>query len=59
MYLVLRNFSLVSDNAGESHIESICSHPGDIGGMCIKCGQKVDNESGVKVSYIHKVPSYS
>lgn len=39
---------------GESHIESICSHPGDMGGMCIKCGQKVDNESGVKVSYIHK-----
>ncbi|KAG9156622.1 hypothetical protein Leryth_006602 [Lithospermum erythrorhizon] len=25
-----------------------------MGGMCIRCGQKVDNESSVKVSYIHK-----
>ncbi|GAA0179818.1 hypothetical protein LIER_30021 [Lithospermum erythrorhizon] len=45
---------------GESHRDSICPpHPGDMGGMCIRCGQMVDNESSVKVSYIHKVPSYT
>ncbi|KAJ9554100.1 hypothetical protein OSB04_018145 [Centaurea solstitialis] len=32
----------------------ICTHPGFIGGMCIKCGEKVDNESGVAFGYIHK-----
>ncbi|XP_070044723.1 RNA polymerase II C-terminal domain phosphatase-like 4 isoform X2 [Nicotiana tomentosiformis] len=32
----------------------ICSHPGVMGGMCIRCGQTVENESGVAFGYIHK-----
>ncbi|GAA0168352.1 protein phosphatase [Lithospermum erythrorhizon] len=40
---------------GESHIENVCPpHPGYVGGMCIRCGHKVENESGVKLSYIHE-----
>ncbi|XP_019163218.1 PREDICTED: RNA polymerase II C-terminal domain phosphatase-like 4 isoform X2 [Ipomoea nil] len=31
-----------------------CTHPGVIGGMCIRCGQLVDDESGVSFGYIHK-----
>ncbi|KAK3030423.1 hypothetical protein RJ639_037552, partial [Escallonia herrerae] len=31
-----------------------CTHPGDIGGLCIRCGQKVDDQSGVAFGYIHK-----
>ncbi|KAG9151680.1 hypothetical protein Leryth_001973 [Lithospermum erythrorhizon] len=42
------------DNAGESHIENVCPHPGVMGGMCIRCGHIVDSESGVKLSYIHE-----
>ncbi|XP_017225547.1 RNA polymerase II C-terminal domain phosphatase-like 4 [Daucus carota subsp. sativus] len=35
--------------------EDICTHPGVIGGMCIRCGQKTDGEqSGVAFGYIHK-----
>ncbi|KAI3817169.1 hypothetical protein L1987_10958 [Smallanthus sonchifolius] len=34
--------------------EDICTHPGFIGGMCIKCGEKMDNQSGVAFGYIHK-----
>ncbi|KAD2804296.1 hypothetical protein R6Q59_030183 [Mikania micrantha] len=34
--------------------EVICTHPGFIGGMCIKCGEKIDNQSGVAFGYIHK-----
>nr|XP_009787947.1 PREDICTED: RNA polymerase II C-terminal domain phosphatase-like 4 [Nicotiana sylvestris] len=40
--------------AGASLALDICSHPGVIGGMCIRCGQKVENESGVALGYIHK-----
>ncbi|CAH9057087.1 unnamed protein product [Cuscuta epithymum] len=32
----------------------LCIHPGVIGGMCIRCGQLMDNESGVSFGYIHK-----
>ncbi|KAL8227635.1 hypothetical protein R6Q57_015219 [Mikania cordata] len=32
----------------------ICTHPGVIRGMCIKCGQKRDNESGIAFGYIYK-----
>ncbi|CAH9088280.1 unnamed protein product [Cuscuta europaea] len=32
----------------------LCTHPGVIGGMCIRCGQFMDNESGVSFGYIHK-----
>ncbi|KAJ9563703.1 hypothetical protein OSB04_008863 [Centaurea solstitialis] len=34
--------------------EDICTHPGVIGGMCIKCGDKMDDQSGVAFGYIHK-----
>lgn len=33
----------------------ICTHPGSFGEMCIRCGQRVDEESGVTFGYIHKV----
>lgn len=33
----------------------MCTHPGIIGGLCIRCGQKVDDQSGVAFGYIHKV----
>lgn len=32
-----------------------CPHPGCIGGLCIRCGKKMDDESGVAFGYIHKV----
>ncbi|KAI3691166.1 hypothetical protein L2E82_49385 [Cichorium intybus] len=40
----------------ESVIDDICTHPGFIGGMCFKCGEKMDNDnqSGVAFGYIHK-----
>ncbi|KAA8535340.1 hypothetical protein F0562_030343 [Nyssa sinensis] len=31
-----------------------CTHPGVMGGMCIQCGQKMDDASGVAFGYIHK-----
>ncbi|KAL8157077.1 RNA polymerase II C-terminal domain phosphatase-like 4 isoform X1 [Apium graveolens] len=35
--------------------EDICTHPGVIGGMCIRCGQKTEEgQSGVAFGYIHK-----
>ncbi|XP_052109251.1 RNA polymerase II C-terminal domain phosphatase-like 4 [Arachis duranensis] len=39
--------------AGES-VEDVCSHLGSFGDMCIRCGQKLDGESGVTFGYIHK-----
>lgn len=33
----------------------VCTHPGVLGGLCIRCGQKMDDESGVAFGYIHKV----
>lgn len=32
----------------------VCTHPGSFGEMCIRCGQKLDGESGVTFGYIHK-----
>ncbi|KAL9326091.1 hypothetical protein ACSQ67_006736 [Phaseolus vulgaris] len=32
----------------------VCTHPGSFGSMCIRCGQKLDGESGVTFGYIHK-----
>ncbi|XP_073220139.1 RNA polymerase II C-terminal domain phosphatase-like 4 isoform X2 [Cicer arietinum] len=32
----------------------VCTHPGSFGDMCIRCGQKLDGESGVTFGYIHK-----
>ncbi|KAK2984132.1 hypothetical protein RJ640_006285 [Escallonia rubra] len=40
--------------AGASVEKDTCTHPGDIGGLCIRCGQKVDDQSGVAFGYIHK-----
>ncbi|KAL1333107.1 hypothetical protein AAHE18_11G076600 [Arachis hypogaea] len=34
--------------------EYVCTHPGSFGDMCIRCGQKLDGESGVTFGYIHK-----
>nr|XP_043613534.1 RNA polymerase II C-terminal domain phosphatase-like 4 [Erigeron canadensis] len=34
--------------------DDICTHPGFIGGMCLKCGEKMDNQSGIAFGYIHK-----
>ncbi|KAK4257542.1 hypothetical protein QN277_007116 [Acacia crassicarpa] len=34
--------------------EDLCTHPGSFGDMCIRCGQKIDGESGVTFGYIHK-----
>ncbi|PIN20577.1 TFIIF-interacting CTD phosphatase [Handroanthus impetiginosus] len=33
---------------------TMCPHPGVYAGMCMKCGQKVDDETGVPFGYIHK-----
>ncbi|OIT26683.1 rna polymerase ii c-terminal domain phosphatase-like 4 [Nicotiana attenuata] len=43
-----------AETSGASLALDICSHPGVMGGMCIRCGQKVENESGVAFGYIHK-----
>ncbi|KAK1550573.1 hypothetical protein Q3G72_021261 [Acer saccharum] len=32
----------------------ICTHPGSFGDMCILCGQRLEEESGVTFGYIHK-----
>lgn len=40
--------------SGVSSDKDVCSHPGVIGGLCIGCGLKMDDESGVAFSYIHK-----
>nr|GMD37772.1 RNA polymerase II C-terminal domain phosphatase-like 4 [Ipomoea batatas] len=40
--------------SGVSVKMNMCTHPGVIGGMCILCGQLVDDESGVSFGYIHK-----
>ncbi|EOY32064.1 hypothetical protein QUC31_019560 [Theobroma cacao] len=34
--------------------KDICTHPGSFGQMCILCGQRLDDESGVTFGYIHK-----
>ncbi|KAI4335561.1 hypothetical protein L6164_014197 [Bauhinia variegata] len=39
---------LVEQNFG------VCTHPGSFGNMCIRCGERLDVESGVTFGYIHK-----
>ncbi|KAI3446758.1 hypothetical protein Pfo_003423 [Paulownia fortunei] len=39
---------------GSSPKKNMCPHPGVYAGMCMKCGQKMDDESGVAFGYIHK-----
>ncbi|KAK8548320.1 hypothetical protein V6N12_061236 [Hibiscus sabdariffa] len=38
----------------EVSLKDICTHPGSFRQMCIICGQRVDEESGVTFGYIHK-----
>ncbi|KAL1336659.1 hypothetical protein HN51_031027 [Arachis hypogaea] len=45
---------IVKQNLEESVEEDVCTHPGSFGDMCIRCGQKLDGESGVTFGYIHK-----
>ncbi|MED6125002.1 hypothetical protein PIB30_064351 [Stylosanthes scabra] len=46
---------IVKQNLEESVEVDVCTHPGSFGDMCIRCGQKLDGESGVTFGYIHKV----
>ncbi|PWA74616.1 BRCT domain-containing protein [Artemisia annua] len=34
--------------------KNICTHPSGMLGLCTKCGEKWDNQSGVRLEYIHK-----
>lgn len=43
-----------AETSGTSLTLDACTHPGVMGGMCIRCGQKVEDESGVAFGYIHK-----
>ncbi|XP_016579808.2 RNA polymerase II C-terminal domain phosphatase-like 4 [Capsicum annuum] len=43
-----------AETSGASLALDVCTHPGVMGGMCIRCGQKVEDESGVAFGYIHK-----
>ncbi|XVE71912.1 hypothetical protein DITRI_Ditri10aG0189200 [Diplodiscus trichospermus] len=45
---------LIEQKIEVSFKEDICTHPGSFGQMCILCGQRLDNESGVTFGYIHK-----
>ncbi|KAL4275623.1 hypothetical protein HN51_058438 [Arachis hypogaea] len=45
---------IVKQNLEESVEEDVCTHPGSFRDMCIRCGQKLDGESGVTFGYIHK-----
>ncbi|KAK6126946.1 hypothetical protein DH2020_039311 [Rehmannia glutinosa] len=43
------------EDLGESSPKkNTCPHPGVYAGMCMRCGQKMDDESGVAFGYIHK-----
>ncbi|KAL0345754.1 UNVERIFIED_CONTAM: RNA polymerase II C-terminal domain phosphatase-like 4 [Sesamum radiatum] len=39
---------------GSLPMKNMCPHPGVYAGMCMRCGQKMDDESGVAFGYIHK-----
>ena len=41
--------------AEESTEKDACTHPGSFGNMCIRCGQRLEEETGVTFGYIHKV----
>uniref|UniRef100_A0A2P2KLG1 RNA polymerase II C-terminal domain phosphatase-like n=2 Tax=Rhizophora mucronata TaxID=61149 RepID=A0A2P2KLG1_RHIMU len=48
-----------SDKSLEMSLEAssskiVCTHPGSFGDMCIVCGQRLNDESGVTFRYIHK-----
>ncbi|XP_073278092.1 RNA polymerase II C-terminal domain phosphatase-like 4 isoform X1 [Primulina huaijiensis] len=44
----------VQISSGSSPKTNKCLHPGVYAGMCMKCGIKMDDESGVAFGYIHK-----
>ncbi|KAM7266372.1 hypothetical protein ACFE04_004269 [Oxalis oulophora] len=39
---------------GVSMKQELCTHPGTFQNMCIICGKKMEDESGVTMAYIHK-----
>ncbi|XP_022761633.1 RNA polymerase II C-terminal domain phosphatase-like 4 isoform X2 [Durio zibethinus] len=45
---------LIEENIEVSLKRDLCTHPGSFGQMCILCGQRLDDESGVTFGYIHK-----
>ncbi|XP_022639553.1 RNA polymerase II C-terminal domain phosphatase-like 4 isoform X1 [Vigna radiata var. radiata] len=45
---------IIKQNLEASVDVDVCAHPGSFGSMCIRCGQKLDGESGVTFGYIHK-----
>ncbi|TYI91759.1 hypothetical protein E1A91_D02G016500v1 [Gossypium mustelinum] len=45
---------LIEEKLEVSLNKDTCTHPGSFGQMCILCGQRVDDESGVTFGYIHK-----
>ncbi|KAK9275924.1 hypothetical protein L1049_023198 [Liquidambar formosana] len=44
----------LEENLEASTKKDVCTHPGFFGAMCILCGQRMDDESGVTFGYIHK-----
>ncbi|PQM35651.1 hypothetical protein Pyn_21837 [Prunus yedoensis var. nudiflora] len=44
----------VEENSEASPKKDICTHPGSVKDLCIVCGQRVDEKSGVPLGYIHK-----
>ncbi|XP_008242970.1 PREDICTED: RNA polymerase II C-terminal domain phosphatase-like 4 isoform X1 [Prunus mume] len=44
----------VEENSEASPKTDICTHPGSVKDLCIVCGQRVDEKSGVPLGYIHK-----
>ncbi|KAL3824623.1 hypothetical protein ACJIZ3_020652 [Penstemon smallii] len=44
----------LAKTSGLSLEKIMCPHPGVYAGMCMRCGQKMDDESGVAFGYIHK-----
>ncbi|KAK6127048.1 hypothetical protein DH2020_039209 [Rehmannia glutinosa] len=51
---VVRNASTSSSFCGSSLKRNMCPHPGVYAGMCMRCGQEMDDEFGVAFGYIHK-----
>ncbi|KAI4358068.1 hypothetical protein L6164_001972 [Bauhinia variegata] len=45
---------LIEHNIEASVNVDVCTHPGSFGNMCIRCGERLDVESGVTFGYIHK-----
>ncbi|XP_047938321.1 RNA polymerase II C-terminal domain phosphatase-like 4 isoform X2 [Salvia hispanica] len=52
------NTGIVNPQSSSSQVssseEEICTHPGFFAGMCMKCGLRADDDSGVALKYIDK-----